>query len=263
MNEWEQLRKDMAEGHLSKDEEKLIETLQTKYTAMEAELMQAKELQTQSGNTGGFINWLKSLLDRKFEEVDERAEYWNNKWPRNEITYSARWDNATRYKMDVRHMILNKSHVLRHTARQFTGSDDEKAIDILKFVKNNLVYVSDSYNYNQAEYWQHPEITAQKSTGDCEDGALLIASLMRLSGIPAYKLKVCAGWVKSGDGRGGHAYVIYLADDDEWYVLDWCYYGNESIDNFKKVPHKHNDKYQEIWWTFNDEYTWAQKSTKL
>lgn len=163
--------------------------------------------------------------------------------------------------MDVRNLVVNKSSVLNPILTEKTY--DGKALAILKLVKKRITYKSDKHTYNAAEYWQHPELTWQKGIWDCEDGALLIASLMRMVGIPAYRVKVCAGWVETKGGRGGHAYVIYLADNNEWYVLDWCYYGNESISNFLVTPHKSNPKYQEIWWTFNDKYTWAQKSTML
>lgn len=95
-------------------------------------------------------------------------------------------------------------------------------------------------------------------THNCEDGAILLASLLRIAGIPAYRVKLCAGWVKSKKGIEGHAYVIYLADDNKWYTLDWCYWPDASDFNFKKTSHEKNSDYQEIWWTANDENTWAQ-----
>jgi predicted transglutaminase-like cysteine proteinase len=130
-------------------------------------------------------------------------------------------------------------------------------------VAGNIKYKSDDKNYKLAEFWQHPEVTLQKGTGDCEDGALLLISLMRCAGIPAYRCKLCAGWVKTRTGRGGHAYVIYLANDDNWYTLDWCYWPGDSVKNFRQESHEKNKKYQQIWWTVNDEFSWAQKSVEL
>ena len=100
-------------------------------------------------------------------------------------------------------------------------------------------------------------------THNCEDGALLLASCMRVAGIPAYRIKLAAGWVKSDKGKAGHAYVIYLADDNQWYTLDWCYWPKASDFSFKKTPHEENSDYQDIWWTANDEFTWAQKTTEV
>ena len=117
--------------------------------------------------------------------------------------------------------------------------------------------------YGKPEFWQHPEVTLQMGIGDCEDGAILLASLMRVAGIPAYRVKLCAGWVKSKSGQEGHAYVIYLADDNKWYTLDWCYWPRASKANFKKNPHETNENYKEIWWTANDENSWAQSTVKI
>lgn len=256
-DDWKQLRKDMKEGYLSKAEKKLITKLENEYSEMKTELDMYKSIQTDMGGKGSFINWLKGL----FKTPPSNADYWNNKWSRSPITYRARGYGGKRYLMDIRSTILNKSYILNPKVRGLT--DDSKALELLKYVRDNLRYVSDSHNYNEVEYWQHPEITIQKGTGDCEDGSILLASLMRIAGIPAYKVKVCAGWVKTRTGRGGHAYVIYLADDGEWYPLDWCYHGIESVNNFKVIPHKENDRYEEIWFTFNDKWTWAQNNTKI
>lgn len=201
-----------------------------------------------------FMKFFHKEQDKNFD-----VDYWNNKWKKNSIIYKARGN----YTMDVRNLILNKSVVLEPYTKTFKGSYDDKALAILKGVKGLLKYQGDIKTNGLTEHWENPEITFQKRKGDCEDGALLIASLMRIAGIPAYRIKVCAGWVKTSSGRGGHAYCIYLADDNKWYIGDWCYYGNDSINNFKKVPHSDNKNYEEIWWTFNDIHSWSQKSTTI
>ena len=216
-------------------------------------------------------DWITEIFNNKHKEEKEEpmelqgADYWDNKWPKNQVTYKARG----RYSMDVRNLIPNRSYILdpvvAGNANKNANGDnyDEMAISLLNFVVSHLTYESDDAVYNQPEFWQHPEVTLAMRKGDCEDGALLLGSLMRVAGIPAYRVKLCAGWVKDGNGRGGHAYIIYLADDNEWYTLDWCYWADASKFNFKKNPHKKNADYQEIWWTANDEYTWAQSTTEI
>jgi len=217
-------------------------------------------------------NWITEFFnnkhkdDKKEEPMElQGADYWDNKWPKNQVTYKARGQ----YSMDVRNLIPNRSYILdpvvAGNAKKNANGDnyDEMAMALLRFVVSHLTYESDDKVYNQPEFWQHPEITLAMRKGDCEDGALLLASLMRVAGIPAYRVKLCAGWVKSNGGRGGHAYVIYLADDNKWYTLDWCYWADASIFNFKKKCHEDNTDYQEIWWTANDEYSWAQTTTEI
>lgn len=99
----------------------------------------------------------------------------------------------------------------------------------------------------------------------CEDGALLIASMMRIAGVPAYRIKVCAGWVQDPRNKNnwcGHAYTIYLTDQGKWVCLDWCYWPDRTPMKDRKA-HSELEKYKEIWFTFNDEFSWSQKSTKI
>ncbi|RKZ04239.1 hypothetical protein DRQ25_17225 [Candidatus Fermentibacteria bacterium] len=213
-------------------------------------------------------DWLDGIFFRPSPQKEEPtmaelkdANYWDNKYPKNKVTYKARGI----YSMDVRNLILNKSCILENVAVNYRdkGNYDQQALALLEFVISHMTYVSDDKLYNQPEFWQHPEITLAMSKGDCEDGALLLASLMRITGIPAYRVKLCAGWVKANKKKEGHAYVIYLADDNEWYTLDWCYWPKASTFSFLKNPHKENSDYLDIWWTANDLYSWAQTTTEV
>lgn len=101
-------------------------------------------------------------------------------------------------------------------------------------------------------------------THQCEDGAILIASLARNAGVPAYKLKVCAGWVTAGENAplGGHAYTIFKASDNTWKVMDWCYLAN-NLPTLQR-PAMHNDPhYKEIWFSFNDLNSWSNKQKTI
>jgi len=208
---------------------------------------------------------LTKLQDQVAQDNAEEllALQWDHAWPRSPITYVT----EGKHKHDVRNLVLTKSYILRKVLNRYTTlSNDDKALAILKYVGKRIKYVSDSSKFNMPEFWQNPELTFQDKTGDCEDGALLIISLLRLLDVPAYKLKVCAGWVQDPRNKGkkvGHAYVIYLAEDENWYVLDWCYWFSESVKAFKKKRHSLLDKYEDIWWTFNDQHTWTQKNTTL
>ena len=85
-------------------------------------------------------------------------------------------------------------------------------------------------------------------------------SLMRIAEVPAYRVKLCAGDVEYNGGTAGHAYPIFLRDDDTWCVLDGTYYYDPTE---VKLRMKHSDdkRYKDIWWTANDMYTWCQKDT--
>ena len=79
-----------------------------------------------------------------------------------------------------------------------------------------------------------------------------------------HRLKCVAGNVnKRGSipsNAGGHAYLIWLAEDKEWYTVETTYYPEKAITNFKKLPQKHNQMYGTMWFTFNEDKSWAQNS---
>jgi len=96
----------------------------------------------------------------------------------------------------------------------------------------------------------------RRGKGDCEDGAILMANMMLLSGVPYWRIRLNAGDVEGG----GHAYVTYLREtDNEWYILDWCYWPSESA-NFKK-KWKDAQKYFGIWGSWNTKYIYGVKPT--
>lgn len=202
---------------------------------------------------------IKSITETKIIE-EELETYWNNKWKKSPVTYKAQG-----FKRDIRNMILTKSYILQTTANKFkTLDNDTKALNCLRFIKQNITYTSDIKTHKMPEFWQNPEETWQTKTGDCEDGALLIISLLRMAGVPAFRIKLCAGNVLQGTTTIGHAYAIYLSEkDNQWYALDWCFYPIESINSFNKKPHKDIKYYLGIWWTVNDTFSWAQHSTEI
>lgn len=93
----------------------------------------------------------------------------------------------------------------------------EQAEAIAKWVKRNIKYDTDTS--------QFPIDVFYNRAGDCQGYALLMAQLMRMSGIPAVP---CSGW--RGDMAGvlklgtysnmtGHAWVMAYLDGD-WYLYD-------------------------------------------
>lgn len=111
-------------------------------------------------------------------------------------------------------------------------SNDEKAYKILRWVQENIKYKSDLQNYGQVEWWTTPSETIGRMSGDCEDGAFLIHSMMLNAGIPWERIRTYGGEVMVGQGAatGGHGWTAYKREtDDEWVVLDWCYYPNTRL----------------------------------
>jgi len=189
---------------------------------------------------------IKELLSELEQEGNnnELEQYWNNKYAKGEVYYAGREG----IRMDVRQFINENDYGIPTV----NGSNnDAKANNALKWVKNNIRYtLSDETN---GEFWKYSWETLNKKRGDCEDGAILMMNIMIKSGIPYWRIRLNAGDVEGG----GHAYITYLREsDNEWYILDWCYWYNESV-NFKKTWNKAK-KYFGIWFSWNKKYSFNE-----
>ena len=205
------------------------------------------------------------------------ANYWNNKWQQAPITYTGRAlrSSSERIVCDVKDFITVNDAILAEVIHDYQlkkSTHNATVHAIQKFVINFLDYIGDEEASACPEYWQFPFETLQSGIGDCEDGAILMASLMIQTGIPAYRVKVCAGYVQESPTapQGGHAYCIYLADrrggHQDWVVIDWCYFEDSELAPENKPLAKnggYNGCYQSLWFTFNNEFSWNQEGLEL
>ncbi len=151
-------------------------------------------------------------------------------------------------------------------------TDDETIINILQKVNKDLTYVSDKAVWTVDEYWQTPNETLQKMTGDCEDGSIFIYALAIQKGISKDKLLIICGDVTGG----GHCWIAYKPDEYplNFVFIDWCYWYNKysiEIRPFfyvnKQTVLEYNSKgqqkvgnYKKIWFAFNE--TWSNTEIK-
>jgi predicted transglutaminase-like cysteine proteinase len=214
------------------------------------------------------------------------SDYWNDKWETAPIIYTGRALRGESYKkqidVDVKTFIKDNDAILWHVITQVglrKETPNETALAIQNFVCNFLKYKYDDETVDCPEFWLFPFEAIQSEIGDCEDGAILIASLLINAGIPAWRVKVCAAQVfadpvfaPSDTELGGHAYCIYLADRSdserklEWVILDWCYLQDPEVVVEKKPLARNGgqeDAYKEVWFTFNNECSWAQSSFEV
>ena len=104
--------------------------------------------------------------------------------------------------------------------------------------------------------------------GDCEDGAILIASMI-LNAIDVsehWRVRVSAGWVQARvtAPQGGHAYVtVCRPSDNEWVVVDWCYLEDSNRRLDRKPLHKQNGVYKDVWFSFNHQFAWSHMTFDL
>lgn len=187
-------------------------------------------------------------FDRAYESgyamsKDKDQAYWHQKHPVAYVPYSGRpiphkgglfsgTDKAV--KQDVRSFIWDREFLLQKLAMEIrmAGPQDQDAIAqrCQQWVVRNIKYVSDE-TLGAAEYWLYPIELIALGQGDCEDGANLMASLMVMAGLERWRVRVACGEVAGG----GHAYTTYCAEiDNEFRILDWCYWQDSDVLVWKK-----------------------------
>ena len=68
--------------------------------------------------------------------------------------------------------------------------------------------MADEDRWGEADYWQLPSTTIQLGTGDCEDQAILLTSLIRAAGVPRERVHLVYGYVYTlGFFAGAHCWV--------------------------------------------------------
>jgi transglutaminase-like putative cysteine protease len=210
-------------------------------------------------------------------DTTELKNYWDNKYPKNPVIYRGRSIPQkvngqiilTNLEIDVKTMLTTNDTIIKKIIKEknITGANnDEKMLNIQKWVVTNIKYIGDNLSEGVVEYWQFPFETLRLGTGDCEDGALLIAALAINSGIPSFRLRVVAGFVQPAPTapQGGHGYVAYLREsDNQWVAIDWCYLQDSNTPVPLKPILKNNLVYKNMWFTFNNEYSWSQKELEF
>lgn len=206
------------------------------------------ELQERVKTLNGQLNDTLALWDHEQRESELEA-YWNTKRkPTNSYQYRGRVLAGNRIPIDVRVFWTENNNLL---PKYNTGSNDDKAMSALRWVANNITYTTDAKQFDSSEHWLFPFETLHSRKGDCEDGAIVMANIMLNSGIPYWRIRLNAGDVKGG----GHAWVTYLREsDDQWVVLDWCYWPNDSL---RGLLWSDAENYFNIWFSWNRDHVFA------
>lgn len=208
------------------------------------------------------INKELSLLKSKYQK-SEKELYYEDKYPKSDIVYSGRNLPTINLNVnvDVRDFFTEKDSTVRKLVESLLLSnkkDDEKAVECLTWIINNIKYVSDNTKgYN--EFWQFPYETIKYMTGDCEDMSILLANMIIISGVPSWKIRLSAGNVDDGHGnKGGHCFPVYYDEtNDRWVLLDCCYYPNIFPIKDRK-EYKDETYYLSTWFSWSKDYCWAK-----
>ena len=136
-----------------------------------------------------------------------------------------------------------------------TGSFDFRAQIISEFVSRKIDYLQS----DGRDPWQFPEETLTLKSGDCEDRALLIASLLLASGISSFNVRVALGKFRvSINGKKqdfDHVWVMYKSEAGNWQVIEPAHAKKitTQIDVKKEMPEQ--AEYVPLY-LFNDVHLW-------
>ena len=201
----------------------------------------------------------------------KNKEYWEAKHPQVVQMYDGRpLPDGNRYSMDVTNFVWTKDATLQKIIKDYglrSASVDEVVHRCQKWVVEHIRYRSDD-KIGASEYFLFPVETVAMGWADCEDGAILIASLI-LNVIPEpehWRVRVSAGIVQSAPTapEGGHAYVTYCRpQDNEWVIVDWCYAEDSRVKVKDKPRARDNTRYKTVWFSFNAHAAWSHTTFNL
>lgn len=122
---------------------------------------------------------------------------------------------------EIREVIENLEKEGKMPTSRKKSDFDERAGAVWKYVADNITYRHDETGQHIADFWQFPHETLALGAGDCEDCALLLATLLLASGISPFCVRVVLGSLTpEGGGKVHHAWPIYKDEKGCWRVLE-------------------------------------------
>jgi hypothetical protein len=157
---------------------------------------------------------------------------------------------------DIRQLIIEQQGDAAFFTSRMPGSFDYRAAMIAEFVSKKIKYERN----DEIDPWQFPEETLCLKSGDCEDRALLLASLMLCSGISPYNVRVCLGKMRLYFKRPDrhldcdHVWVMYKSENGQWQVIEPA---NATKHNVKEAPKDLPAQAEYIpYFMFNNTHLW-------
>ena len=99
------------------------------------------------------------------------------------------------------------------------GAFDFKILVLKEYISDEIEYVDKNRAFDN---WMFPDETITLKKGDCEDRAILLASLMLASGISSYNVRLCFGKISEIEtGKTfDHVWVMYKNESGIWQLIE-------------------------------------------
>ena len=123
---------------------------------------------------------------------------------------------------------------------------------IREWVATNIRYRSDRENFGLNDYWQFPLETLERGSGDCEDIAILLCSLLRSYGVQSNQVYVAIGTPKGMNEY--HAYLIERYSKGIWNMIEPQLDPVTSAVSFTFLDWALTSDYSSDLYCFNEQY---------
>lgn len=141
------------------------------------------------------------------------------------IDYASAHDDGN----DMTNYICPNDELVKNIVQERTTNSMsliEKAKALYDYVANNIDYKSDKEVWRIPDYWQFPSTTIKKRTGDCEDQAMLLTSLLRCAGFPREQIHLVYGKLVSlvtGKLQGYHCWIEIKPSTEQLAMITQLY----------------------------------------
>jgi hypothetical protein len=189
-----------------------------------------------------------------------------------------------RYEIDIREYIANRDNAvikraIDHIAEGLSsserglflshkeGSFDFRMRKVTEYLAERVEYVQGSRRFDS---WLFPEETLAKGSGDCEDRAFLLASLLLSSGISSYVVRVALGKLynqRTQESRD-HIWVMYKNESGLWMLIEPLLHSKRARQQGEALRKKSSrttaDTYEYVpYYVFNDSHLWSLKNNTI
>lgn len=145
------------------------------------------------------------------------------------------------------------------------GAFDYRAYVISEYVSQKITYYRRDDNDNDNDPWQFPEETLELKSGDCEDRAFLIASLLLTSGVSPFNVRVTLGQFIALFGNNSipydHVWVMYKNEEGQWHIIEPAHTYNVNLKKsrpYAQLP----DRCEYVpYYVFNNYHLWEMPSS--
>ncbi len=131
-------------------------------------------------------------------------------------------DWSKRARLHADHMTISDNPKLVRWREQLALLDFDDELAALKelnlFINQDIIYLDDYHHFHKSDYWADPE-TALMEGGDCEDIALVKASVLNRFNWPHNRMHLLVGILTERGRKESHAVLLVETSTGDQLIL--------------------------------------------